>query len=335
MRKATLLLAGILCSMVTMAQDIHYSQFYASPLTLNPALTGINECNYRVGAMYRNQWKSVTTPYTTPSISFDINNVLQRMIKTGTLSAGGLVLQDKAGDGELTNTSIMGSIAYARPLSASRKLNASLGLQVGWVQKKLDFSKLLWESQFNGEDFDPLLDPGESFNDNFSYIDLNAGLYFAYNASSKADIFLGGSVFHIMPPKEKFLNSGPDNKLDMRIVGHGGVRLGLTDMLDFIPQVLFMTQSKAQEINVGASLSYKLNDEVKIFGGAYYRVQDAVIAMVGVDYKRVRIGLSYDVNTSSLNEASNGNGGFEISLGYTGCLGGFVLDNPIFFCPRY
>ncbi len=335
MRKATLLLTAILWSVISFAQDIHYSQFYASPLTLNPALTGINECNYRAAAMYRNQWKSVTTPYQTPSISFDINNVLQRVIKKGTLSAGGLLLNDKAGDGNLSNLSIMGSLAYARPLNASRKLNGSFGLQVGYVQKKLDFTKLTWEDQFNGQTFDPTIDPQENFKDKFSYIDLNLGLYFSYAVSKNADIFLGGAVFHVVPPKEKFLNNGPDNKLGMRVVGHGGVRLGLTEKVDLIPQVLFMSQSGAQELNLGASIAFKINPDVKLFAGAYDRVSDAVIAMIGIEYKRVRLGLSYDINTSSLNAASNGKGGFEISLNYTGCLGGFILDKPIFFCPRY
>jgi type IX secretion system PorP/SprF family membrane protein len=336
MRKLLLLLVTVLCAQLLTAQDIHYSQFYASPLTLNPALTGLNDCNYRVGAMYRNQWSSVSAePYQTPSISFDINNVLQRLIKKGTLSAGGLLLNDKAGAGELSNLSIMGSIAYARPVTANRKLNLSIGLQVGYTQKRLDFSKLTFENQFNGEDFDPALSNGESYNDNISYIDLNAGLYLGYAASSKTDVFLGGAAFHLLQPEEKFLNNGPENKLAMRLVGHGGVRFGLSDNLDFIPQVLFMTQAKAQEVNLGASLSYEVNDDVKIFGGAWYRLDDAVIPVIGIEYKRFRLGLSYDVNTSSLQEASNSNGGFEISLNYTGCLGGFVLDNPIFFCPRY
>ena len=335
MRKATLLLATILWSVISFAQDIHYSQFYASPLTLNPALTGINECNYRAAAMYRNQWHSITTPYQTPSISFDINNVLQRLIKKGTFSLGGLLLDDKAGTGNLQNLSIMGSLAYQRPLNASRKLNGSIGLQVGYVQKKLDFTKLTWEDQFNGQTFDPTINPQENFKDKFSYVDLNAGLYFSFAASKNIDIFLGGAGFHIIPPKEKFLSGGPDNKLAMRIVGHGGLRLGLTEKLDLIPQLLFMTQASAREINAGASVAYKLTTDVKLFAGGYYRVQDAVIAMVGIDYKRIRLGLSYDVNTSSLKEASNSNGGFEISLSYTGCLGGFILDKPIFFCPRY
>lgn len=334
MRKFTLLMVAFIWSTISFAQDIHYSQFYSSPLTLNPALTGINECNYRANANYRSQWSSVTDPYVTPSVSFDINNVLQRLIKTGTLSAGGLLLNDKAGTGALSNLSIMGSVAYARPVTANRKLNLSVGLQVGYVQRKLDFQKLTWENQFNGEDFDQTLNSGENYKDKFSYVDLNAGLYLSYAASSKADVFLGLAGFHLLPPKEVFLNGG-DNKLGMRLVVHGGVRIGLTEQLDLIPQVLFMSQTAAQEINVGATVAYKVNEDVKLFGGIYDRVGDALIPVIGIDYKRIRFGFSYDINTSSLSNASNGNGGFELSLGYTGCLGGFILDKPIFFCPRY
>lgn len=336
MRKLTLLLVAVLCYTMSFAQDIHYSQFYASPLTLNPALTGINDCNYRVAAMYRSQWSSVSPdPYQTPSISFDINNVLQRIIKKGTLSAGALLLNDKAGSGALTNTTFQGSLAYQRPLTSNRKLNGSLGLQFGYTQKTLNFDKLVFETQFDGEQFDPNLSNQESFNNKISYVDLNAGLYFSYNISTKSDIFLGGALFHILEPAEKFLSSGADNKLGMRIVGQGGVRIGLTDNLDLIPQFLYMSQTKAQEINVGATVQYAINTDFKIFGGVWYRVNDAVIPMIGIEYKRIRFGLSYDVNTSSLKDASNSNGGFELALSYTGCLGGFVLDKPIFFCPRY
>ena len=334
MKKFTLFVSLILSVIVGVrAQDIHYSQFYASPLTLNPALTGVNDCNYRVGIMYRNQWKSVTTPYQTPSISFDINNVLQRMIKTGTLSLGALVLNDKAGEGDLTELSVLGSVAYQRPITSNRKLNMSIGLQMGYVQKKLDFQKLTFENQFNGVTFDPTLSNGENFKDKFGYFDLNAGLYFSYAVGKRSDIFLGGSFYHLVPPKETFLSG--DNTLDMRYCGHLGVKIGLSDKLDLIPQVLYMMQAKASEINAGLSLQYAFNPDVMLSIGGYDRVGDAIIAMAGLEYKRVRVGFSYDINTSSLKEASNGNGAFEISLSYTGCLGGFVLDKPIMFCPRY
>lgn len=334
LKKIPAFAVGLCLSVSAMAQDIHYSQFYASPLTLNPALTGINDCNYRIAGMYRNQWRSVTDPYVTPSVSFDINNVLQRWIKTGVFSAGGLILNDKAGTGELSNMSIMASAAYARPLTASRRLNGSFGLQVGYVQKKLDFTKLLWESQFNGETFDPTLSSNENFKDKFSYIDVNAGLYLSYFVSPAADLFGGAAIFHLLPPKESFLNNG-NNKLGMRMVGHGGFRYKITEQLSIIPQVLYMTQTKAQELNLGGSVAYVLNNDVKLFGGAYYRVADAVIPVIGIDYKQIRLGISYDVNISGLSDVSGGRGGFELSLGYTGCLGGFVLDKPIFFCPRY
>lgn len=334
MKKITLLLSLLFSMMASMAQDIHYSQFYASPLTLNPALTGVNSCNYRVGIMYRNQWSSVSAdPYTTPSISFDINNVLQRIVKTGTLSLGALVLNDKAGAGDLSNMTIAGSVAYQRPLNASRKLNLSIGLQPGYVQKKINSNQLTFENQFDGQQFDPTLSSGENIDNKMGYFDLNAGLYVTYEFSAKSSLFLGGSFFHLVPPKETFLNS--DNKLGMRIVGHGGVWLGVTDKFDIIPQVLFMSQSKAQEINLGLSLEYNINPDVAFFIGGYDRLGDAIIAVAGLEYKRVRFGFSYDVNTSSLNAVSNNNGGFELSLSYTGCLGGFVLDKPIMFCPRY
>ncbi|MBA2422287.1 MAG: PorP/SprF family type IX secretion system membrane protein [Chitinophagales bacterium] len=334
MKTFTIFFPLVIFAVAGLAQDIHYSQFYASPLTLNPALTGVNNCNYRVGVMYRNQWKSVSSnPYQTPSISFDINNVLQRIVKTGTLSVGALVLNDKAGAGDLTNLTIAGSVAYQRPLTASRKLNLSIGLQPAYVQKRLDFTKLSFENQFNGQDFDPTLSNGENFTDKFGYLDLNAGLFLSYAAGRNSDIFAGVSLFHILSPKETFI--GGDNKLNMRIAGHGGVRLGVSEKLDLIPQILFMTQSKAKEVNLGLSIQYGFNPDVSLFLGGYDRLGDAIIGMAGLEYKRVRFGFSYDINTSSLKEASNGNGGFELSLSYTGCLGGFVLDKPIMFCPRY
>ncbi len=334
MKKAILCIIIALITTPTFAQDIHYSQFYASPLTLNPALTGINDCNYRIAAMYRNQWRSVTTPYVTPSISFDINNVLQQIVRTGVLSVGGLLLNDKAGDGELTNLSILGSLAYARPLTADRRLNGSFGVQVGYVQKKIDFTKLRWESQWNGEDFDLTLSSGENFNDKLGYVDIHGGAYFSYAVNNSINVFGGMAAFHLLPPKESFLNND-ENKLGTRLVGHGGVRLMATEQIDIIPQILFMSQTKAREINLGGSVAYRLNEEVLLLGGTYLRVGDAIIAMAGVEYKRIRFGLSYDINISSLNEVSKGRGGVEIALGYTGCLGGFVLDKPIFFCPRY
>ncbi len=320
----------------TYAQDIHYSQFYASPLTLNPALTGVNDCNYRVALSYRNQWASVTTPYTTPSISFDMNSIAPRLIKRGTGSAGLLILNDKAGDGQLSNLTIMGSVAYQRDLDAKKKMSASIGLQFGYVQKRYDLSKLTFEEQWAGTDFNQSLPNGEqNINNKLSYFNVNLGGLWAYKPTEKVNVFLGAAAFNLISPKETFYNDG-DNKLSPRGVIHAGAKIGLNEKLNLIPMVLYMGQSKDVEVNIGTSLGYNLlASDAAVYLGGYYRMNDAVIAMIGGEYKKVRLGLSYDINTSSLKAASNGNGGFEITLSYIGCLGGLILDKPIQWCPRF
>jgi hypothetical protein len=160
---------------------------------------------------------------------------------------------------------------------------------------------------------------------------LNAGLYF-FCCFEEIDIFLGGAGF-ILFPKEKFLETDPIINGAMRIIGHGGgLRLGITEKL-ILFRNSFHEPGKCKRNQRGRFRCLQAKPDVKLFAGGYYRVKDAVIAMVGIDYcysTRRRTA-----NTSSLKEASNGNGGFEISLAYTGCLGGFILDKPIFFCPRY
>src|SRR5579871_6216536 len=95
-----ILFALILVSSIARAQDPHFSQFYLSPLTLNPALAGDIDETYRAGAIYRNQYGSVTVPYVTPSASFDMN-VFKGSESHDYLGLGLLILNDRSGDGNL------------------------------------------------------------------------------------------------------------------------------------------------------------------------------------------------------------------------------------------
>ncbi len=339
MKKLVLILLMFISASITKAQDIHYSQFYASPLTLNPALTGVNDCNYRVGIMYRNQWHSITptTAFTTPSISFDINNLAARHIKTGVLSAGLLVLNDQAGDGNLSNLSILGSAGYLYSIDSKKKYNVSIGIQTGYVQKKVDYTLLNFEEQFNGTTFDHNIATNDVNGKNsFGYLNFNTGILFLAHLNPKIDVYAGGALFNLIQPKETFY--GGTNKLNMRPVLHAGGRFQLNDAWSLMPSVLYMTQSKASEINFGTNVGYHIsnaNMEANIYFGGYYRLKDAANILVGGEYKKVRLGISYDVNVSSLNNATNNKGGFELSLTYTGCLGGLILDPPILWCPRF
>ena len=341
MKKLALFLLVIIISSEIKAQDIHYSQFYASPLTLNPALTGINDCNYRAGIMYRNQWHSITptTAYTTPSLSFDINNLAARYIKTGVLSAGLLVLNDQAGDGNLSNLSILASAGYLYYFDSEKKYGVSIGLQTGYVQKRVDASLLNFEEQFDGTTFNHsiLTSDVTSINSKFGYLDMNTGLVFLGHVNPKIDLYAGGALFHLIQPKETFYNNKLA-KLNMRSVVHAGAKIKFNEKWSVIPSVLYMTQTKAMEINLGTNLGYHIsnaNMEADIYFGGYYRLGDAANLLVGGEFKKVRLGLSYDVNVSSLNTATNNKGGFELSLSYTGCIGGLILDKPILWCPRF
>jgi hypothetical protein len=53
-------------------------------------------------------------------------------------------------------------------------------------------------------------------------------------------------------------------------------------------------------------------------GGAMYRFADALIPVVRVTYNKLAIGVSYDVNVSTLKPASNMAGGLEVTVFHTG-----------------
>jgi type IX secretion system PorP/SprF family membrane protein len=149
-------------------------------------------------------------------------------------------------------------------------------------------------------------------------------------------VFLGGAAFNVNQPKETFFNNA-NNKLNMRTVVHGGLQYALNDKMSLHPSFIYMSQAKSTETNVGAALSYLLqgNFNPRISFGAYYRIGDAIIPVVAMDYKNMRVGLSYDVNTSPLNTASNYRGGLELSFNYTGCITSIIEVEPIQWCPRF
>ncbi len=326
----------LIVSSATLAQDIHYSQFYASPLTLNPALTGINDCRYRISANYKNQWSSIPAPYRTPSVSFDINSLAPKFVKTGNLSAGLIIYNDRSGDGNLNNLSIAASGGYMIHPDVNKKHSVSIGLQVGFTQKRIDASLLTFETQWNGSTFNQNLSNLENFGKtSFGYLNLHSGIFWAYIPNEKLKVFLGAAAFNVNQPKETFFNA--DNKLNMRTVIHGGLQYAINDKMSINPSFIYMSQAKSTETNVGASLSYLLqgNFNPRLSFGAYYRIGDAVIPVIAMDYKNFRVGLSYDVNTSSLNTASNYRGGLELSFNYTGCITSIIEVEPIQWCPRF
>src|SRR5574339_949827 len=161
MKKSKIILVGIwipiaigmLGSNSLNAQDLHFSQFMNSPLTTNPANTGfIPGGDYRIGMNYRNQWSSIMSiPYKTFS-AFGDAQVMRNRFETGWIGAGGTILRDVAGSGNLTSTKIYGSIAYHQMINAGSLVSA--GFNVGWSNKQINVSNLKFPDQFDGKFFD-------------------------------------------------------------------------------------------------------------------------------------------------------------------------------------
>lgn len=319
------------------AQDIHFSQFYASPLTLNPALTGRMNGDYRVAAIYRNQWNSITSPFVTPSASFDMPFFIGKN-KTDVIGAGIVFVNDKSNDGAFTRNTIMLSVAYHKSLGAKNKHQLSLGLQGGYVQLQADPSSVTFASQYNNAVFDDGL-PGETLaNDNVSYPDFNLGLFYNGQLHKKLTFYTGFSLMHLFTPEESFVQNG-SFELPSRYVVHSGFDISASKLISIIPGFIFMNQAKAHEVNFGTNVGFHVvrtqGKETTLYLGGWYRLKDAVIPTVGIEFTRIRLGVSYDVNTSDLNDATNTRGGFEISAIYVGKFTSVTDDKVYLFCPRY
>src|SRR5579872_3711861 len=118
------------------AQDLHFSQWFNSPLTTNPANTGfIPDADFRLGANYRDQWSPVmAVPYRTMSIWGDAQ-VFRNRIENGWMGIGGVILRDDAGSGTLTSTEAYGSVAYHQMVGYSSLITA--GFNAGFINKRI------------------------------------------------------------------------------------------------------------------------------------------------------------------------------------------------------
>ncbi|MEO7801115.1 MAG: PorP/SprF family type IX secretion system membrane protein, partial [Ginsengibacter sp.] len=212
-----LTLAGLLISAKAYNQDLHFSQFFNSPLTTNPANTGfIPDADYRLGANYRNQYSNILAmPYKTISIFGDAQ-VFRDRLESGWVGLGGVILRDVAGSGSLTSTKAYASVAYHQLLGLSSLLSA--GFNIGVANKSIDQSKLKFPDQFDGKFFDGTLPTSVVLNNNnITYFDMQAGMNYAYFPTENIYINAGYSIHHINKPKETFFSDQSDsNTVPMR-----------------------------------------------------------------------------------------------------------------------
>lgn len=323
---------------VAFSQDLHFSQFMNSPLLTNPANTGfMPEGDYRIGVNYRNQWSSVMqVPYKTMSAYGDVQ-VAQR--DNSWLGVGGVLLRDVAGSGNLTSTKVYGSVAYHQMLGLGSLV--TLGFNAGWANKRINTTNLTFPSQWNGEFFDshnigqaPQLD-----RTNISYLDLQAGLNYAYFPDENTYFNAGFSTMHINRPRESFFNekSGIDNRIPARHTAFINGSFKLNDQVIINPNSYFSLQAKSYEWLIGTNVHYNLSGDGQniLIAGLYYRSSDAVIPMVGLGLKDYVFTFTYDATVSTLRNYNNSRGALEFSLVKTGVIDAYRGTPREARCPTF
>jgi type IX secretion system PorP/SprF family membrane protein len=302
----------------SVAQDPNFSQFFASPITLNPALTGKFDGVYRFAANYRNQWPTINNAYTTATASFDMGILKDRIPDYDQFGIGIMGFTDRAGQGGILTNNYLGvSLAYHKALDENGYHQIGAGFQGTYVNKRLDVSSLKFQDQLTPLGFTGVT--SEVFDQrqvNLSYFDLNAG--FIYNGTSNGynNYYVGASMYHINRPKESF--QGGDFVLNPRVTIQAGgkIPVGTYNYLHVAGN--HSVQAKAHNTMIGGAFSLNVNNDdenpTNVYLGSWYRFNDALIPYLGLEFGEWRLGASYDVNTSSLKAASNSRGGVEISV---------------------
>lgn len=322
------------------AQDIHFSQFFETPLLRNPALAGIFTGDVRVQAVYRTQWGSVTVPYQTGSLNGEYKKPIGR--GNDFLTIGGQLLYDKAGTVALTATHILPTLNYHKSLSTERNMYLSLGFMGGWVQRRIDRSKITTNSQYDGTGFNPGLADGETFpKSSYSYLDASVGMSFNSQLGENTDnnIYLGLAYHHFNKATKVSFYGNPNYEMIPKWVGSAGLRLNISDYSYFTVEGNYSKQGPYTETIVGSLFTRRLGEDedpkYSISGGAYIRWSDAIIPVAKLEFKPFAIAASYDANISQLKAASQGRGGFEISLTYQKFVDKGNSSIEAVRCPRF
>lgn len=306
---------------ISHAQDVHFSQFYAAPLLLNPALTGHFDGDWRLVGNYRDQWRSIGGyPFTTAALSFD----MPFQVGEQQLAGGIQVLNDKSGIGGLTQNRFLLSLAWAKRID-DHKLR--IGVQGGLVLESIDFGRYTYNNQFDlggSQVFNSSNPNGEDLKKGLSFVDINAGALWSKKITDKFEPEAGFTLCHINRPLRSFYNEDKDgNRFGIRKVAHLGGTFALKKNMRIKPNILYMFQRSATDFLVGGNFEYDLKSTIfrTIFAGTLVRYGwstnfDASAWIVGCRVKNVTVGLSYDINLSSLSVATYNRGAFEISIIY-------------------
>lgn len=297
-------------------QGLNFSQYFNTPMLVNPANTGFNpDFDYRIGGNYRNQWANVGTPFRTMSLWGD-TKLFGNRFENGWMGVGAALYSDRAGNGNLVATNGYASVAYHQMLGYNSLLSG--GFSVGFINKRIDISKLNFDNQWNGQFFDINVPSNEPFLfSQTTFVDLQVGMNYAYFASDNFYFNLGVSAKHVNRPRESFLSpTAVDARLNPRYTGFVNASIKLEDLWIVNPNIYVSKMGNAWETVLGFNANRNLSGdgEQQMILGLYYRHKDAVIPMVGYQVNDTRFTFNYDATISNLGNINGYRGAYEISI---------------------
>lgn len=324
---------GFLIGSLAFGQDPSFSQFFSSPLNVNPALTGNINGDWRVVSNFRDQWIGPASPYVTGTASYD-QKVLQKKMphieEGNTMGVGVMLMHDYAMAGIVRSTYASANLSYGVKLSEGdiiQKLTAGFGAIYG--HRTIDYSRLDFEEQFTGFGFNTNLPTGEvALSSMKPYFSSSVGLLYNIR-SEKSNIDLGVSAFHINRPRQTWLKD-ENQRLEMRKVMHGNFETFLNDRLILNVNAIYQNQSRAKYFSAGGALSFYVNEEnnAMLTTGLWYWSRNAIVPYVGLSYNNMQFGFSYDATISKLKSAARKPTTWELSLIIRG-----VRDNALGVIP--
>ena len=316
MKKIFLIVAGCVSCFIAFSQTYHQSQFYSTPLLINPAFTGNTGGPYRFAANYRSQWRNEGTPYTTFTASGDAHILTSALPEGNVLGVGLTFLNDKVLDGIVQTNSFALSTGYHIALDDAQRIG--VGFQGTYNERRIDFHRLQFESQLGAGGYDPSLPIGEPLdNGKKQYMDLNAGATYSFALDDRS-VFAGVSMYNILKKEETYLTEQFKEPTLLSVMAGGDIDAGYNNSFYFSGN--YRKQGENNELTLGAAWGMFLDQTgyTSFRLGLWHRVKDAIIPYVGVTYKGLQVGTSFDYTISSAKTGSQIRNTFEISVVYTG-----------------
>lgn len=329
------------------AQDKLFTQSFAHPVDLNPAFAGAIDGRYRVSIGYRDQWRSqLESQFTTMGVYGDIKIIRER--KSDYFGAAFSLVSDRTAIYNVNQNALSLFGSYHKAINPSKRQYLSAGLGLGIVQRSMNYEEIYFNDQFNGLD-DYSLSTNEILpSNNFAFMDLGLGVAFRSAISDYSDFSFGLSADHIPGSSISFYGHSidqdieyPESNIYRKFTGFISAQLASNEFVAFLPRLLWQKQGPHQMLAATALIRFDLTDydEQALHLGGGIRLNQGVESgfkpsayylMAAYEVNGFQVGLSHDINATSLSAQAPGRGAFELSISFTG-----LYENEDTMCPSF